>query len=200
MVGHKASRSKGARSLAKAFYSELLTFPTSRTVPSNRPNRPNPLARMPFQPELATVREGAPSPCNGNVRLDRKTASRPALPANRRRGEAQGTLTRGSRPRVTGPEHEHDADHKKTALFYTLTGVRLRASAPVSALAFAFAAGFLRPVGNNACGHCHCGPSGTVRHVSRSRDNLTARLNSAGHNFRPQSHRFGDWIRDRTPI
>ena len=78
----------------------------------------------------------------------------------------------------------------------TLTGVRLRASAPASA--FASAAGFLRPVGNNAGGHCHCGPSGTIRHVSRSRDNLTARLNSAAHNFRPQSHRFGNWIRDRS--
>jgi hypothetical protein len=88
MVGHKASRSKGARSLAKAFYSELLTFPTSRTVPSNRPNRPNPLARMPFQPELATVREGAPSPCNGNVRLDREDslASGFASEQEKRRG------------------------------------------------------------------------------------------------------------------
>ena len=56
----------------------------------------------------------------------------------------------------------------------------------------------MRPVGNNPCGHCRCGPSGTVRHVSRSRDNLTARLNSSGYNFRPQSHRFGDWIRDRS--
>ena len=68
------------------------------------------------------------------------------------------------------------------------------------AFAFGFAAGFLvlRPLGNNAGGHCRCGPSGTLRHVSRSRDNLTARLNSAGHNFRPQSHRFGDWICDRS--
>ena len=78
MVGHKASRSKGARSLAKAFYSGLLTFP--RAAPSRAIGR------------TFTARQDArPARATGNVRLiDRKTASRPALPANRRRGEAQG--------------------------------------------------------------------------------------------------------------
>ena len=44
-----------------------------------------------------------------------------------------GEGARGPSPRVTGPRYEHDADHKKAALS-TLTGVRLRAFAPVSAL------------------------------------------------------------------
>src|SRR5829696_5597712 len=70
----------------------------------------------------------------------------------------------------------------------------LTACSPVST--FAFAVGFLllRPLGNHAGGHRRRGPRCTLCHVGGSRDNLTSRLNSPGHYFRPQSHRVGDWI------
>jgi hypothetical protein len=70
----------------------------------------------------------------------------------------------------------------------------LTACSPVST--FAFAAGFLllRPLGNHAGGHRRRGPRGTLCHVGGSGNNLTSRLDSPGYNFRPQSHRVGDWI------
>ena len=99
MVGHKASRSKGARSLAKAFYSGSRPSPTRRTGPSDRPN----LSASP-------AKISASSSCNGNVRLDRSVRRR-----QRTGGEERGAGGPDARlkPARHCRELEHDADQSR---------------------------------------------------------------------------------------